>query len=85
MGNVTISMDDDLQRAVRIEAAKAGKSMSKYIADRLREPVEQHITLDEIARRKSDVEALREVFAGPKFRISENGRMPTADERNARR
>ena len=85
MGNVTISMDDALQRAVRIEAAKAGKSMSKYIADRLREPVERHLTPDEMARRKSDVEALREVFAGPKFRISENGRMPTADERNARR
>ena len=85
MGNVTISMDDALQRAVRIEAAKAGKSMSKYIADRLREPAERHVTLDEMARRRSDVEALREVFAGPKFRISENGRMPTADERNARR
>jgi len=84
MGNITISMDDGLQRAVRIEAAKAGKSMSKYIADRLREAVEQHVSLDEMARRKSDVEALREVFAGPKFRISENGRMPTADERNAR-
>lgn len=84
MGNITISMDDGLQRAVRIEAAKAGKSMSKYIADRLREAVEQPVSLDEMARRKSDVEALREVFAGPKFRISENGRMPTADERNAR-
>ncbi|WP_315924395.1 hypothetical protein [Mesorhizobium sp. SP-1A] len=78
-------MDDELQRAIRIEAAKAGKSMSKYIADRLREPVKQHLSSDEIARRRSDVEALREVFAGPKFRISENGKMPTADERNARR
>ncbi len=85
MGNVTISMDDELHRAVRIEAAKAGKSMSKYIADRLREPAGQRVSPDEIARRSSDVEALREIFAGPKFRISENGRMPTADERNARR
>jgi len=85
MGKVTISMDDDLQRAVRIEAAKAGKSMSKYIADRLRKPAAQDVPSDELARRKSNVEALREVFAGPKFGISENGRMPTADERNARR
>jgi hypothetical protein len=78
-------MDDDLQRTVRIDAAKAGKSISRYIADRLREPVEQNVPPDEAARRKSHVEALREVFAGPKFRISENGRMPTSDERNARR
>lgn len=85
MKNVTISMNDDLYRATRIEAARAGKSMSKYIADRLRDQAEPDVPPDEIARRKSHVEALREVFAGPKFRISENGRMPTADERNARR
>lgn len=85
MRNVTISMDDELHRATRIEAAKAGKSVSKYIADRLRETVEHDVSPDEIARRKSHAEALREVFAGPKFRISEGGRMPTADERNARR
>lgn len=29
MKNVTISMDEDLHRRTRIEAAKAGKSMSR--------------------------------------------------------
>jgi hypothetical protein len=85
MRNVTITMDEELYRLTRVDAAKAGKSMSRYIADRLRQPLEQDASPDEIARRKNHVEALRTVFAGPKFRISENGRMPTADERNARR
>ena len=85
MKNVTITMDEELYRLTRVDAAKAGKSMSRYIADRLRQPVEQNPSPDEIARRKNHVEALRAVFAGPKFSISKNGRMPTADERNARR
>ncbi len=85
MKNVTITMDEELYRLTRVDAAKAGKSMSPYIADRLRQPVEHNPSPDEIARRKNHVEALRAVFARPKFSISENGRMPTADERNARR
>jgi plasmid stability protein len=82
MKNVTISMDDELYQATRIEAARAGKSMSRHIADRLRgkETLE-----NENEQRRLRLEALRRVFEGPKLPISENGRMPTADERNARR
>jgi len=83
MRNVTISIDDELYRTTRIEAAKAGKSMSRHIADRLRQ--EPSLALDDKAEeRRNRLEALRRVFDGPKLPISENGRMPTADERNAR-
>ncbi len=82
MKNVTISMDDNLHRETRINAARSGKSISRYIADRLREsePVQ-----DQAEERRRRREALQRVFAGPKLPISENGKMPTADERNARR
>ena len=33
MKNVTISMKEEVLREVRIEAAKAGKSVSRFIAD----------------------------------------------------
>jgi hypothetical protein len=82
MKNVTISMDDELYQSTRIEAARAGKSMSKHIADRLRG---KETSENETEQRRLRLEALRRVFAGPKLPISQNGRMPTADERNARR
>lgn len=84
MGNVTISMDDDLQRAVRIEAAKAGQSMSKYLAEAAREKIDAHEKSSEESSRNLQLEALERIFAGPKWDVSENGRMPTAEERNAR-
>ncbi|MEQ1943287.1 hypothetical protein ABMA32_12795 [Mesorhizobium sp. VNQ89] len=76
-------MDDELYRVTRIDAARAGKSMSKHIADRLRSS--EALAEEEVEARKLRLEALRRVFDGPKLPISENGRMPTADERNARR
>jgi hypothetical protein len=33
MKNVTISMDEDLAAWARVEAAKEGKSLSRYVAD----------------------------------------------------
>jgi hypothetical protein len=36
MRNVTISLDDDLARSVRVRAAQCDKSVSRYIADLLR-------------------------------------------------
>jgi len=85
MKNVTISMDDELHRKTRIEAAKAGKSMSKYIADRLRQHAGMDVSAGDLERRRRQMESLDGFLAGPKLEISENGRMPTAEERNARR
>jgi hypothetical protein len=83
MKNVTISMDDELYRITRIEAAKAGKSLSRHIADVLKDaPSPQE---DEEARRRRAEKLLEALRNFPKLPISENGRMPTADERNARK
>lgn len=81
MKNVTISMDDELYQATRVEAARAGKSMSKHIADALRRQSAAEV---DVNQRRVRLEALRRVFEGPTLPISDNGRMPTADERNAR-
>jgi len=84
MKNVTISMDEDLYRITRIEAAKAGKSMSRHIADRLRQEPSS-ATAEKAEERKRRLEALQKVFDGPMWDVTENGRMPNAEERNARR
>ena len=85
MGNVTISIDDELHRKVRVDAAKAGMSMSRYIAEVLRQVDGDNNKVARKARLEVDLAALQAVFDGPKLEISVNGRMPNADERNARR
>lgn len=83
MKNLTISLKEEVLQDTRVNAAKADKSMSQYVADLLeRESSRETTKADEIKRR---LEALQRVFDGPKLPISENGRMPTAEERNARR
>lgn len=82
MKNVTISMDDKLLQLTEAEAAKAGVSTSEFIA----EIVETALAAKAIETAQNrQLEALERFFAGPKLNISENGRMPTAEERNARR
>lgn len=83
MKNVTISMDDDLAQRARVAAARAGKSMSKYLSEAAR----HKINADESAsgERNLQLEALERILAMPKWDVTENGRMPTAEERNARR
>lgn len=82
MKNVTISMDDKLYRDTRIKAAEAQKSVSRYIADKLREDDAGGVQTSE---RNPQLEAIERVLAGPMWDVTENGRMPTREERNARR
>ena len=51
MKNITLSMDDDLAGWVRVEAAKAGKSVSRYLADTLAEKRGPKVTQKDSARR----------------------------------
>ena len=84
MKNVTISMGEDLHRKVRVDAARAQMGMSRYIAEVLATatpPADR----DSQDRLEADIARLRAVFAGPKLDLSQKGRMPSADERNARR
>jgi hypothetical protein len=82
MKNVTISMDEALYAEIRVDAAKARKSMSRYIADTMRS--KQETAGPKTVRRNPQIEALERIFAGPKWDVTDNGRMPTAEERNAR-
>ncbi|MBN9035074.1 MAG: hypothetical protein J0H53_03305 [Rhizobiales bacterium] len=84
MKNVTVSMDDDLYRATRIEAAKAGKSMSKYLAEAVKASIEAGDRAAAKSGRNPQLEAIERFLAGPALNISENGRMPGARERNSR-
>lgn len=83
MKNVTISMDEQLLRLTRVEAAKAGMSTSKFIA----EIVESALASKPAATsgKNPQLEALERILAGPQWDVTENGRMPTSEERNARR
>ncbi|HEY6632545.1 MAG TPA: hypothetical protein VIZ90_13910 [Rhizobiaceae bacterium] len=76
-------MDDDLAQRARVAAARAGKSVSKYLSEAAR----QKIDADEAAAgaRNLQLEALERILTMPKWDVTENGRMPTAEERNARR
>jgi hypothetical protein len=70
MRNVTISMDEGTLRWVRIEAAKAGLSVSRWIGRRLSE-------LNEVAAAKAAASRRIEAFldAGPRFDLSEGGKI----------
>jgi hypothetical protein len=79
---VTISMPDDLHREMQSRAAKAGLTVSRYIAEVL---IETNLPpADGDDRRREHRAALERFLAGPKLGISEGGRMPNAEERNAR-
>jgi plasmid stability protein len=82
MKNVTISMDDELAHRTRVAAARAGKSVSKYLAEAAREKMNAEETAE---LRNPQLEALERLWASPKWNVTENGRMPTAEERNAGR
>ena len=86
MKNVTISMDDALAHLIRVAAAQAGQSVSRYLAEAGRRRMEQddQPALDE-AKRKRQMEAVERLLSGPKWDVRIDGRMPNADERNASR
>ena len=85
MKNVTISMDDSVYRESRINAAKAGLSLSRYFAEAAKEKNVASNENQKQQERNIQLEAIDAFLSGPKWQVMENGRMPTADERNARR
>ena len=82
MKNITISVDEQLAREIRIEAAKAGMSMSKFLAEAARQKI---VASSDTSTHNRQRKALLKVLSGPEWDVSEDGRMPTAEERNARR
>jgi predicted transcriptional regulator len=71
MRNVTITLEDDLVSRARVEAAKQGKSLSRFVS----ELVEQRV-----GRKKTQLEALQAFLAGPLMDLTdENGKAPSRD------
>jgi hypothetical protein len=71
--NVTISLDEDLARWVRVRAAEQDKSVSRYVADLLEE---QRARRDEYARASE-----RFLGRSPRtLRGTDDARYPTRDE-----
>lgn len=80
MINVTVSMDEETARWVRVEAAKAGLSVSRWLGALLAEKrrTEADATWD--AGREARLKAGRAFLATPLRPISDNGRLPTREE-----
>ena len=84
MKNPTLSIDENPDSETPIHAAKAGLSTSRYLAREADNLITKYESQHKAAKRNRQREALECIFAGPKWDVTENGRMPTADERNAR-
>ena len=83
MQNVTIAMDEALVRLTEAEAAKAGKSLSDFISELVARQIESPPATN--GGENPQLAALKRLFEAPPLPLSENGRMPSAEERNARR
>jgi hypothetical protein len=82
MKNVTITLPDDVARNVRIEAAKAGLSVSAWF----RALAERAASGGAAQEKPTDQQiALQRMLDGPTFDLGFNGKLPSREERNARR
>jgi hypothetical protein len=71
MKNVTISMDEATLTWVRVEAARAGMSVSRWLADDLER---RRLLTDERAAASARIETFLDEFPG--LPLSENGKIP---------
>jgi hypothetical protein len=72
MKNVTITMPERTLSMVRVEAAKAGKSVSKFIAD---------LAEERVGRPADPRAALVAFLSGPLLDLTdENGKAPSRDQ-----
>jgi hypothetical protein len=72
MKNVTISMDEETLTWVRVEAARAGKSVSRWLADYL--GVRKRLSAEKAAASER-IERLLASLETPRFALSENGKI----------
>jgi hypothetical protein len=75
MKNVTITLPDDLVRRARVEAAKADKSLSRWIS----KMVERE--LSGVGEQRAGLEALLDL---PLLPLSEDGHLPPRSEYHTR-
>lgn len=73
MKNVTITLPDDTLARIRVEAAKAGKSVSRFMAELAEDRIR--------AKRRDPAEAMRRFLSGPLYDLTdENGQAPSRDD-----
>jgi hypothetical protein len=80
MANVTITMDEETARWVRVEAAKAGKSVSRWVGEVLagRRRAEADAAWE--AGREARLKAGMAFLASPPLPLSIDGKLPTREE-----
>ncbi len=83
MKNITISVTEADAKRIRVAAANAGQSVSRYLA----EAGVQRLETEEASKRRfsRQRDALERILAGPQWDVTIDGRMPTSEERNARK
>lgn len=72
MKNLTLTLPEEIYQHLRVEAAREGKSMSRFVGElvehRIGHPIDK-------------VEAMRRFLAGPSWDLTdENGNAPTRDQ-----
>ncbi len=83
MKNVTISLKDDIASRARVAAARQGLSVSRFVSNMLEKNLAEPAT--KVPNPENpQYQALQRILAGPKWDVTENGKMPTSDERNSR-
>ena len=80
MINVTVNMDDETARWVRVEAAKAGKSVSRWLGELLAERRRAEADMAWDAGREARRKAGEAFLAGPPRPLSIDGKLPTREE-----
>lgn len=85
MKNITISVTEADAQRFRVAAAKAGQSVSRYLAEAGVQRLETEEADATRAKRNRQLEAIERILAGPMWDVTTDGRMPTSEERNARR
>ena len=67
-------MKEDTLRDLRVEAAKSGKSVSRYIADMIEASI-RDTSAPTPSTREAQILALERILSGPKWSLMRDGRM----------
>jgi hypothetical protein len=73
-------MDEETARWVRVEAAKAGKSVSRFVGELLAARRSAETEASRCELKQMQKQAMAEFLAGPLRPISDNGKLPTREE-----
>jgi plasmid stability protein len=73
--NITIAIDEELAREVRIEAARAGKSVSRFVAELLQDRIGKTAE-----KRSRQLDALQSFLSGPDLDLLDGSERPLREQ-----